>query len=52
MRHILTTIVFVLVLGSAMPLQTSAQARPPEQTNPPAVFADPDRRAKLAAAFP
>ncbi len=41
----------VLLIGhAAEPVWTQATQR--RGTNPPAVFADPDRRAKLSAAFP
>ena len=33
-------------------IRVFAQARPAAGTNPPAIFADPDRRSKLSAAFP
>ena len=52
MRKTLSAVVFLLVLGSAVPSRVGAQARPSGSTNPPAAFADPDRRAKLATAFP
>ena len=52
MHKTVTSIVFLLVLGSAMPPRIAAQARPAGPTNPAAVFADPARRTKLATAFP
>ena len=46
----------VMALGLLVGVQgagvVSAQALKHRGTNPPAVFADPDRKAKLSAAFP
>ena len=40
------------LLTSAAHVDTSAQTAPAGQAHPPAAFADPDRRTKLATAFP
>jgi CubicO group peptidase (beta-lactamase class C family) len=42
----------ILLAGLQAPARPLAQAAPAASTYPPATFADPDRRAKLAAAFP
>lgn len=42
----------LLALAALDPLRTSAQAPGSSASHPPAVFADPARRAKLATAFP
>ena len=52
MRQTLSSILVLLVLASATASRVVAQARPAGSTNPPAAFADPSRRAKLATAFP
>jgi CubicO group peptidase (beta-lactamase class C family) len=52
MRTTFTTIGLLLLLGPAMQPHVGAQAPRRADTNPPAVFADADRRAKLAVAFP
>ena len=48
----LTSGLALLLLLLAAPARTAAQAAPGAAANPPAAFADPDRRAKLATAFP
>ena len=44
-------LLLVVVAGAPDPARTWAQGRPAAGTNPPAVFTDPERRAKLSTAF-
>ena len=48
----LAAIALAVVIGVQVGDRLQAQPPPRNGTNPPAVFSDPDRRAKLSAAFP